>query len=291
MTTGADFDKIIDLKFDQPFSPYFSSQQKNRIIKEAVMKAIRAKAAENDRIQTQSDLFGIYKSEVVFTSPALASNEVDLIASGSGITDYYLMMNLKAKFVEPLSPTYISEAANTSPLRIKTSKKTNLRTKEQVVISGVTTNTNANGTRYLKAISRDKYQLYSDINLITPISGNGAYTGTVGSISRVVYNYARNYHSIQKFSTLNTPTIHDPYYEIASTVVKVFPLTFPCSEITVDYVTTPVFPDVLDTTIDLEETYSLSFIYYLASAACELFGMSDRDDQLVQNSVIEQSRP
>lgn len=285
---GTDFDKIIDLKSDNSYSPYFDTAKKNRLIREATNKAIDLKVASNDRIQVQDDLFGIFKSNVTYTP---TTNTVDLIAGGTGISDYYHMMNLKAKFVVPLAPNYITQALNTSPLRIQLNKDSNLRTGEQVVVSGVTTNTNANGTRYLKMMNHKKYQLYSDVNLITPIIGNGIYNGTSGSISRVVYNYAKDYHSNRKFSTLNEPDVYNPYYEIASTVVKVYPLSWVCSEVTVDYVSVPVYIDVTDASIDLLETYSTRFIDYLADKVCELMGESSRDDGLIMNTSQELQQP
>ena len=43
----------------------------------------------------------------------------------------------------------------------------------------------------------------------------------------------------RKFSVLNEATTTDPFYEIGSGVIRVYPLTPPCSEVTVDYLSTP----------------------------------------------------
>lgn len=286
--TGQDFDRIIDLKSDNAYSGYFDNAKKNRIIREATNKAIDFKIASNDRIQVESDLFGIYKSEAVFTP---TSNTLSLILAGSGITDYFRMMNVWAKFVVPFSGIYITNAAANSPLLITLSNDVNLATGEQVVISGVTTNTNTNGTRYVKKISPKKYQLYSDVNLLTPIVGNGVYAGTTGSISRVIYNHCKDYHSNRKGSMLNKPDLRNPRFELADTVMKIYPLTFACSEVKVDYVSTPVYIDVNDGTIDLYETYATRFIDLLADFVCREMGMSDRDTELANNSQIEISQP
>jgi len=286
--TGQDFDRIIDLKSDNAYSGYFDNAKKNRIIAEATNKAIDLKIATNDRIQTESDLFGIYKSNIIYTP---ITNTISLILGGAGIADYFRMMNLKAQFIVPLTGNYISEALNSTPIRITLNKKSNLRSKENVIVSGVTVNTNANGTRYVKMVNPSKYSLYSDVNLLNPIASNGLYTGTVGTISRVVYNSAKDMHSNRKFSKLNEPTVHNPKFEIANGLVKVYPLTWVCSEVTVDYISTPTYVDVDEGTIDLLQTYSSRFIYFLADEVVKLFGEQSRDDGEIINANMEISQP
>jgi hypothetical protein len=185
----------------------------------------------------------------------------------------------------------VTGALNTSPIKITLSGDTNLRTNEQVVISGVTTNTNANGTRYVRMSNYKKGMLYADANLLTPIAGNGVYSGTSGSISRVVYNDAKVYHSNRKFSVLNSPDYNHPYYELADSLVKIYPLTWSCSEISVDYISTPTFIDVNDGTIDLLDTYSERFVYFIADETCKLMALSDRDIELAANSQAEIQSP
>ncbi|MBF9672515.1 hypothetical protein IAI19_11755, partial [Streptococcus pseudopneumoniae] len=79
-----------------------------------------------DNIITEDNLFGIYKSNAVFTP---TTNALSLVAGGTGISDYFHMMNLQAKFVIPVSvavgsSVYITEASNSTPLRIKLSVNT-----------------------------------------------------------------------------------------------------------------------------------------------------------------------
>jgi hypothetical protein len=285
---GTDFDKIIDLKSDNAYSPYFDNTKKNRIIREATNKAISAKIAENDRTAISDDLFGIYKPNTVVTP---SSNTVSLILGGSGIADYFQIMNLQVKFVIPLTGNFISQALNTTPLRIELNKASNLRTKEQVLIAGVTTNTNANGTRYVKMITPRRYQLYSDENLLTAISGNGLYNGSSGSISQVIYNYAKPLHSNRKFSVLNEPDVHNPFYEIGNGVLTAYPLSWPSTEFTVDYVSTPTYIDVTDSTTDLLTTYSSRFIDYLADMTCLEMAFSSRDTELANESTAQINQP
>lgn len=286
--TGADFKNLLDIKTDMAYTGYFSNPQVNTIVREATTKAVEVKVATNDRIQVQDDLFGIFKTNATYTP---SSNTVSLIIGGSGISDYHHTMNVKAKFIDPLRNNYVAVATNTSPIRITTNRHCNLRTGEQVLIAGVTGNTNANGTRYVKRLKNDLFELYQDINLLVPITGNGSYTGSVGQISRVVYNTAYDMKSNRKFSTLDEPTIYNPYYEIADTVLKVYPLTNPCSEVTIDYVSTPAYIDVTDNVDDLLEVYSQRFIDFICDETARLMFMYIVSMQQYQNESMEQTKP
>lgn len=281
--TGSDFKTLVDVKSDRAYSNYFDDTKKNIIIQEAINKGIDFKIAENDKIQVQSDLFGIYKSNVTYTP---SSNTINLQAGGAGISDYFRLYNLSAKFVLPMNVNVIA-ASNTTPIRITLSASTNLRTGELVVISGITSNTNANGSRYLKKVSSKIFELYSDINLLNPIAGNGTYSGTAGQISRVIYNFTKNLKPNRKFSVLNEPTVYDPFIEVANNLIKIYPLTSACSEATVDYISTPTYIDVTDNVTDLLLVYSQRFLYFLADETCRLMGLYSRDPELMQGEQAE----
>lgn len=285
--TGTQFDAIIDLKSDNAYSGYFDTAKKNRIIREATNKAIDFIVAQNDRIQTQDNLFGINKTNVTFTP---ASNTLSLILGGAGISDYYHMMNMRCSFVIPLTGNYITNASSTTPIQFTLFKDSNLATGENVIISGATGNTNTNGSRYVQMLNRSKGKLYSDENLLTAVASNGLFSGTA-TISRVVNNYAHNLASSQKFSALNGPTYNDPYYEIASGLVKIYPLNWACGTVVVDYISLPVYIDVTDAVIDLYATYSTRFIDALSDQTIKLMGESSRDDGLIINAVNEINSP
>lgn len=278
---GTEFNNILDLKTDQAYTAYFSTAKKNRIIQEAINKAVEIKVATNDRIQVQDDLFGIFKTNSIFTP---TSNTLDLIVGGAAMIDYHHVMNVKAKYVVAFTGVTITSAAASTPLRITLSGEVNLRDGEAVLISGV--NAQANGTRYVKRYKNDLFGLYSDARLTTPIVGVTAFAGS-GSISRIIYNDAYDMKSNRKFSELNEPTVNDPYFEIANTVMKIYPLDQVCSEITMDYISVPVYIDVTNNTTDLLGIYSLRFIYFIADEAARLMGMSMRDDMLIMQSQSE----
>jgi len=277
---GTNFNNILDLKTDQAYTGYFSTAKKNTFIREATNKAIELKVATNDRVQVQDDLFGIFKTNATFTP---TSNTLDLIPGGAAMTDYHHVMNVKAKYVMPLGVAIVSATA-TTPLRITMASDVNLRDGEAVQIASV--NAQANGTRYVKRLRNDLFELYSDSYLLNPIVGVTPFTGN-GLINRIIYNDAYDMKSNRKFSNLNAPTVYNPYYEIANTVMKIYPLDLVCSQITMDYISIPLYIDVTDSTVDLLATYSERFIYFIADESARLMGMSMRDDNLMMQSQSE----
>lgn len=277
---GTQFNNILDLKIDQAYTAYFNTGKKNTFIREATNKAIELKVATNDRIQVQDDLFGIFKTNSVFTP---TSNTLDLIPGGTGMTDYHHVMNVKAQYIMPLGVN-ITAATATTPIRITLSSEVNLRDGEAVQIASV--NAQANGIRYVKRLKDDLFELYSDRYLTNPIVGVTAFTGA-GLINRIIYNDAFDLKSNRKFSNLNKPTVYDPYYEIANTVMKIYPLDLTCTQITMDYISIPTYIDVTDFTIDYLTIYSERFIYFIADETARLMGMSMRDDNLMMQSQSE----
>lgn len=277
---GTDFNNILDLKTDQAYTGYFTTAKKNRFIREATNKGVELKVATNDRIQVQDDLFGIFKTNAVFTP---TSNTLDLIPGGVAMTDYHHVMNVKAQYIMPLGVSIVSATA-TTPLRITLAGDVNLRNGEAVQIGGV--NAQANGFKYVKRLRNDLFELYSDKYLLNPVVGITSFTGT-GSINRVIYNDAYDMKSNRKFSNLNAPSVYDPYYEIANTVMKIYPIDLVCTQITMDYVSIPVYIDVANSTTDLLTIYSERFIYFIADETARLMAMSMRDDNLMMQSQSE----
>ena len=277
---GTDFNNILDLKTDQAYTGYFTTAKKNRFVREATNKGVELKVATNDRIQVQDDLFGIFKTNATFTP---TSNTLDLIPGGAGMTDYHHVMNVKAQYIMPLGVN-ITSATATTPIRITLTGEVNLRNGEAVQIASV--NAQANGTRYVKRLRNDLFELYSDKYLITPIVGVTAFSGT-GLINRIIYNDAYDMKSNRKFSNLNAPSVYDPYYEIANTVMKIYPIDLTCTQITMDYVSIPVDIDVTNASTDLLTIYSERFIYFIADETARLMAMSMRDDNLMIQSQSE----
>lgn len=280
---GTDLNAMIDIKSDRAYSNYFDPAKKNIIIREAVIKAIDKKVATNDRIQVQDDLFGIFKRNVVFTPTA---NAVTLNQGGTGISDYFHAINVQANFQTTLN-AYVTKATQATPCVITLSKETAIRTGDAISISGVTGATNANGFRYVKQLSPTVYELYSNAALTVPIVGNGSFSGVSASVIFNQKTFCKNFHPAEKFSQLNRATIESPYYEIASGTLLIYPITYTCSSIEIDYISIPPQILVTDNTTDLLTVYSERFLEFIADETCRLMGMYSRDIELQSNEQSE----
>lgn len=289
--TGLDFNNLLDLKTDQAYTGYFSSTKKNQIVREATNKAVEIKVATNDRIQVQDDLFGLFKTNQPFTP---TTNEVSLIPlNATGIPDYHHVMNVKAKYEIVFQGVTITSTTLTTPARITVNKDINLRNGEGVIISGV--NAGVDGSRFVKRLTNTLFELYDNTYLTIPTVGASTAIAGPTVIARVIYNDASDMKSNRKFSDLNAPDVYAPYYEIANTVMKIYPIDITCSEILVDYIgfpydsgsNTEAYIDVTDNAIDLLETYSMRFIEFIADETAKLMGLSMRDENLVMQSQGE----
>ncbi len=232
-------------------------------------------------------------SSTVFTytaaiapSGAITAN-TGYITYSKMITDYLHLLTVKTKFSFALDLIDVESISNSSPILITINGQNNLRTGEQVYISGVSGNTNANGYSYIKKINRYKLALYSDAKLTTPVSGNSAFF-VGGGIARVFYNYATQQISDRKISVFNPPTPDYPSYEMGRNRIKFLPLSETCSEITIDYISNDIkYIISTDTSIDLEQYYPAKFLYYVADEAANLFAQSVKDAELFQSSDFE----
>jgi hypothetical protein len=219
-------------------------------------------------------------------------------------------MALKSKYAIPYnnSPqilkwgtplTISSGTGNAANVVLGLSNFNSIRTGDQVQISGITGNTNANGIFYVKMVNQLQMALFSDKYLSTPIVGNGAFGGT-GLISKVYYNYCTPYLSDEKISPSNNPKVNKPKYEVANNLIKLYPQDIPVLEVTIDYIRKP-FPiysnlatpsfypiEVTDNTINLEDYYPKDFLIMIKDKAAETFLSEVRDSlgtQLQQNAI------
>lgn len=196
------------------------------------------------------------------------------------ISDYWHVLSLRARFTPEFYNLKVTGATQASPIVVTVDKYNNLRTEDNIVISGVVGNTNANGTFYIRKQNNFTFALYSDEHLQTPVSGTGAYVSG-GTISKVFNNDAKPYLPKTKISVLNIPTPDKPRFENAERFLKIYPLNYVCAQIELDYVRQPdVFVDVADNVIDLSAYYPEKFLYHLTDVAAELFATPTRDPEL-----------
>ena len=198
------------------------------------------------------------------------SQIIDLNNINKQVSDYYDLLALKAKFSQTLQLS-ITDATNTSPIRIKINKRNNLKTGEVINISGVNGNSNSNGDRYVKKINTYQYDLYSDKDLSNAVNGNGVFGG-VGAINRIFYKSATPYFSSRQISEYSKPSISSPQFDRADNMIKILPSDSVCLELTLDYISTPpVEIDVANTTLDLENYFPYDFLIQVATQAATMF--------------------
>lgn len=293
---GVQFKEYWDSITDQAFSDWFDSAQLNILAKAALYKSIEYKVATNDRQQVHDDLFSLVSisDEVGNNSFSPSYNRVALKTT---ISDYLHVYAVKCLFSEPIYTT-IEDATNTTPIVIKLTSATKLRgdrglkTKPSVVnITDITGNTAANGISSLKQLNAYEYALYNDLELTIPKSGNGKYVSG-GTIKLLHDNWAQPINSNERMSALNAPTIYNPRYTIADGTLAILPFEALCTTVKIDYIKKPtVFIDVTDTTIDLEESYTQRFLYFIADKLAEICKQSQKDYEMAQAASQQMQTP
>lgn len=280
--TGSEFSSIFDLKIDKAYSGFLNSTKKNRLFKEALILAIETKYKNLSGQKQFDEIINLIKTEQSFVP---VSNVLSLISAG--VTDYQHLLSIKAKFTEPIPGITIKSINGTSPATITISGTNNIRTGESYVISGVLGMLNINGTVYLKRLNSTTFSLYSNSGLTVPVIGTGTYSSG-GTFNKVYYNYCKPSFSDRKISTLGEPTINYPKFEMTQNSVKIYPLDKTCTEVKIDYIIKPtVFIDSANSLVDLELTYPIKFLYYVADVSAQLFSESVKDQELFQTSTFE----
>ncbi len=289
MFSGKNLADAIQETWGHDYSAYFDDARINELIKEAFIKAIEVKYADITSEKNTDQLFTLIKTSVPFT---LTGNQIDLLT----IPQYLHVLALQTTY-SVLLYAHITGATNAKPVMITLDKLTNLRDGDLVNISGVQGNTVVNGDRYVKKLYDNfsaasfTFQLYYDEKLTSPVIGNGAYTKG-GVIARIVKEWAKKKNSYRKYSTFDESTVNDPYYEIGDGKLKALPNTEVCTSILLDYVSVPtVYPDVTDTTIDLELSYPLRFIYLWKDTTVELMSLASRDIEGTQEAIQQINQP
>lgn len=283
--TGSDFSLLLDQKVDKAYSAFYTNSEKNRLIKEATIKTIQSIYRSLDDQEERDKLFSFIKTNSVFIP---INNQIYLTTTNNpNIPDYSNLFSVKAKFEKELFDLEIIGATNNSPITLTIKGQNNLRTYEHISVKNVNGNMAANGSFYIKKIGKDRLELYNDINLQSPSSGNGVYTSG-GNIYRIYYNYCETYFSDRKIDVFTTPTVSKPRFEIANTLLKIYPQEHYCSEITVDYLSVPsVFIDVTNNSFDIEQVYPIDLLYNISDVYSNLFAQSVKDAELFNTSSFE----
>lgn len=196
------------------------------------------------------------------------------------ISDYYRLLTAKADVLENSSLTII-KATNDSPIRITVNAQNNLRSGEKIVVSGVTGNTNANGTHYVRKINSKSFDLYSDAILKVPVTGNANYISG-GTLTRVNSEYCKELTSDKKIAPFSAATETEPLYQTTDKFLVFHPLQNTISTVVVDYGTKPKEIVFTESGTDYTIFYNDKFLYYLIEQAAKNFGAEIRDTELYQ---------
>lgn len=226
----------------------------------------------------------------------------------NNLNDYWRFLAMKVQFNtslslpaivrkwSPITPAIASITGNSVPVIVTMNYYTNLRNEDNISITGVSGNTNANGSFYIKKLNDIQFALYVDKYFQAPVIGNGAYGGG-GSLSRILYRYCTPYLSDEKINSLNKPSPENPRYELANTLIKIYPQDIPAQQVTIDYIRRPTqiyasgyIIDCTDSVINLENFYPKDFLTLITNVAANTFLAELRDDSGLNLTANTQQR-
>jgi hypothetical protein len=216
--------------------------------------------------------------------------------------DYWRFMACKAQIFQPLSQearvvkwnaipiSIASMSGNSVPIVFNTNFYSDMQNGDNINITGILGNTNANGNFYIKRFTEVTFGLYTDKTLQNAVIGNGAYVSG-GILSRIYYKFVFPLLSDEKQSPLSKSTPQNPKYESANSLIKI-KSDYPVQQVTLDYLRRPFaiyssgfFIDCTDNTINLENYYPIDFLNMVVSTyAKNIYNEQIRDSMGVQIS-------
>lgn len=195
-------------------------------------------------------------------------------------SDYMHLLYAKLTFNAPYYDVDITDSTNSLPIRIYTNVRTKLRDKDYIEIAGITGNTNANGRRYLRWLNNKLLSLYQDVNLQTPIAGNGTHTG-IGTINEIITSNVKTWLYDQKNTIYGNADVYNPKIQQGKLRFQIYPLNIVCETMEADYIRKmPIEIDVANDTYDYETRYPYWFLEKIAIEAGRKFAKSARDGSL-----------
>ncbi len=211
-----------------------------------------------------------------FTISPVGTFLTGIITFPDTVPQYSHLLKGEAQFTKTTLFTVVASTSAT-PIKITLNKRSYFRDSDQIVISGIGGNTNANGTFFLKYANEFQYFLYADEDLQTPVSGNGNQTG-IGSIAEIIKSSLRFKRSDEKGSIYGKPTVQSPFYQQSYNLIKILPENQPCNWIKLDFIRdTPFSIDVTNNTLDLTNYFPDSFQYLIINHALKIFFESTKD--------------
>lgn len=223
----------------------------------------------------------IVTSPTVFTITAVTggtyTSNTGSFYFANQVYDYYRLLAAKTTF-QNARTLNVTGAKNATPIRVSFDGSNNIRTGEQVLISGVLGNTAANGTFYVQKINSGSVDLYTDEFFGSPVAGSGAYTSG-GTVATVRVEYAMPISSDRKISDLTRASIDYPRYEETQHALNLYPDNYVCSSVSIDYFKLPKLFEFTDLDTDYSLYYNDKFIFHLIDSAAKNFTAQLRDTE------------
>lgn len=275
--SGQDLKVLFNVKTNAAYSQAIGDTKMSAIFNEALVKTVEEIYRKGDSDYTLDNVRSLVKTN---EAAAVAANNI----TTASVTDLNHILAIKcyiqdASFKATLTNILLVDGTYT---RIVLSRPSALRSKEQVLLAG----TPITGTYYVKQLNETVYELYTDINLLTP-AYNGIPYANAGTVTRVVGRYTMPYKSEDKNSSLSTPTIYYPKHQETQTYIKLDAGGSTISSAELDYITNIATPIDVTSAADLIPTYPQELLYKVTDRACEIFAELTRDQSLFQTSVTE----
>lgn len=257
MTTGAEFYAILQNRYDQAYSAYLDETNANRLIKQSLINLVDKLYSNNDTQKEDDELFSM-----------LVKNETINVTGGVLPVDnltFPYMHTLRMAFVykETLANFSHTDAATDSYY----STTTNVRVGDVIEISGAT-DPNHNTTYTITKVRGLRFWMPFE------------YVDGTAKLKRVIE--AKKLRSQDKKSTFSVGTQDFPRYQqtFDDNYLKpnAFVLTPAPTQVEIDYMIIPDQDiDVTDNISDLENYYSLKFLYRLIDECVFNFATQTRD--------------
>lgn len=211
-----------------------------------------------------------------FTITNVGAFTSGIITFPDTVPQYEHLLKGEAQFTKN-TPYTVVASTNATPIMITLNTRSYFRDEDNVVISGIGGNTNANGTFFLKYANEFSYFLYNDWQFQLPVIGNGIQTG-IGTVQQIIKSPLRFKRSDEKGSIYGKPTVENPFYQQSYNLIKILPEWAQCNWIKLDFIRIPPFYiNVADTTTDLSNYYSESFQILVENKALRIFFESTKD--------------
>jgi hypothetical protein len=274
-TTGLDISKEFDLKIDKSYSQYLDPVKKKRLLNQTLLEIIENKNRVNDEQQYYDELNRLTKTSDEFTLDSLGN------LSLSNIPNY---LHLKTFALQ--TQEYIGRVTRVEGNVIYFGTGINIKNGELVTFSDVVPNSTLQGEKYCKILGFNKVGIYSDAELTQPVIVTPSQFLSAKAY-RIELYYGRVLTSDIKYSVFTEPTFRNPKVEFSDGLLKFLP-SYPNGKVVLDYNTLPpVEIDPADNIIDLEQTYTRKFLYFLVNKAAQNFQTLSYNSEGVQLDKLQ----